>query len=193
MGLVVCPECKNDVSQYAESCPTCGFPVKSFMEEHKLTDIKKVWVCPKCAYYDDGVVAEYMPPYIKCKYCNTTVIEVSDEDGKKLKSYKGAEHVEEKYQFSIHLAKKYSNQFDMDAYKEHRRILAENISRYKAQSARTSYTNIQPSNQPKCPTCSSTKIKKISGTKKIMGAIGFGLLSKSAKSQFECLDCGYEW
>lgn len=48
-------------------------------------------------------------------------------------------------------------------------------------------------NIPKCSTCSSTNIRKISTTRKVAGAIGFGLLSKTAKSQFECKDCGYKW
>lgn len=46
---------------------------------------------------------------------------------------------------------------------------------------------------PKCPTCGSTNIQKISATKKAAGAIGFGLFSKTAKSQFECKNCGYKW
>lgn len=46
---------------------------------------------------------------------------------------------------------------------------------------------------PKCPTCGSTNIRKISASRKIAGAIGFGLLSKTAKSQFECLNCKYKW
>ena len=47
-------------------------------------------------------------------------------------------------------------------------------------------------NAPKCPTCGSTNIAKISTTRNVAGAIGFGLLSKTAKSQFECKDCGYK-
>lgn len=48
-------------------------------------------------------------------------------------------------------------------------------------------------NTPKCPTCGSTNIKKISVTKKLGGVIGFGIFSKTAKSQFECLNCKYKW
>lgn len=48
-------------------------------------------------------------------------------------------------------------------------------------------------NTPHCPTCGSTNIKKISATSKFMGAIGFGLFSKTARSQFECKNCGYKW
>lgn len=52
---------------------------------------------------------------------------------------------------------------------------------------------IEKSNQPKCPTCQSPNIKKISGGAKMLGALGFGLFSKTARSQFECLNCGYKW
>lgn len=55
------------------------------------------------------------------------------------------------------------------------------------------YDNNTNINQPKCPTCSSTNIHKISASKKLMGAIGFGLFSKTAKSQFQCYNCGYKW
>lgn len=44
-----------------------------------------------------------------------------------------------------------------------------------------------------CPTCNSTKVKKISGTAKVAGAAMFGLFSKTAKSQFKCENCGYKW
>lgn len=48
-------------------------------------------------------------------------------------------------------------------------------------------------NTPKCPTCGSANIKKISATKKLGGVIGFGIFSKTARSQFECLNCKYKW
>lgn len=46
---------------------------------------------------------------------------------------------------------------------------------------------------PKCPTCGSTNIEKISTTSKVVGATMFGLLSKTARSQFKCKNCGYKW
>lgn len=48
-------------------------------------------------------------------------------------------------------------------------------------------------NIPKCPTCSSTNIKKIGSISKVAGAITFGIFSKTAKSQFKCNNCGYKW
>ena len=49
------------------------------------------------------------------------------------------------------------------------------------------------SNTIKCPTCSSRNVKRISGMSKAAGAAMFGLFSKTAKSQFECENCGYKW
>lgn len=48
-------------------------------------------------------------------------------------------------------------------------------------------------NQPKCPTCGSTDVSKISAVSKVAGAATFGLLSKTARSQFKCNHCGYKW
>ena len=46
---------------------------------------------------------------------------------------------------------------------------------------------------PKCPTCSSTNIKKVSGTSKAVSVAMFGLLSQKVKKKFHCNNWGYEW
>ena len=48
-------------------------------------------------------------------------------------------------------------------------------------------------NIPKCPTCQSTKIKKISTATKAVHGFAFGLFSKTVHCQFECLNCHYKW
>lgn len=51
----------------------------------------------------------------------------------------------------------------------------------------------QSTNIPKCPTCNSINIKKISASSKVFGAAMFGLFSRTAHSQFCCNNCGYKW
>lgn len=46
---------------------------------------------------------------------------------------------------------------------------------------------------PKCLTCGSANIKRISVTTQIAGVVAFGLFSKTARSQFQCENCGYKW
>lgn len=49
------------------------------------------------------------------------------------------------------------------------------------------------SNTPKCPTCGSTNIQKISGTKRWLSAGLFGLASSDVGKSMVCKSCGYKW
>lgn len=60
--------------------------------------------------------------------------------------------------------------------------------RFGKQFAKTNSTN-----QPKCPTCGSTNIEKISLTKKATGGLLFGIFSSDVRKQMHCKDCGYKW
>ena len=51
MPKVFCPECQNIVSSFAEACPGCGFPIKKYIKEAKLSDFSKTFICPKCGSF----------------------------------------------------------------------------------------------------------------------------------------------
>lgn len=51
----------------------------------------------------------------------------------------------------------------------------------------------ESSNIPKCPTCHSTNIEKISLTKKAVGGALFGLFSSNVRKTMHCKNCGYKW
>lgn len=51
----------------------------------------------------------------------------------------------------------------------------------------------EQSHKPKCPTCGSTNIKKISGLSKAGSVALWGIFSQKVKKQFHCNSCGYEW
>lgn len=42
MGLIICPECKHSVSEYAKSCPFCGCPMNVIIKLNKKEKAKKV-------------------------------------------------------------------------------------------------------------------------------------------------------
>lgn len=46
---------------------------------------------------------------------------------------------------------------------------------------------------PKCPTCGSTDIRKISTTSKAVSVGLFGIFSSKIRKQFHCNSCKYEW
>lgn len=51
----------------------------------------------------------------------------------------------------------------------------------------------QESNVPHCPTCSSTDLKKISTTSKIMNTAMWGIFGTKRHKTYHCNSCGYEW
>ena len=50
MGLIICIDCGNKVSEFAESCPECGCPVEKKITcfECGVLISKKNDICPKC-------------------------------------------------------------------------------------------------------------------------------------------------
>ena len=67
MGLIKCPECGKEISDKADVCIGCGFPIKKHLEEQKKKEeIKnrleeKFW-CPSC-YKQNEIGADY------CAFC----------------------------------------------------------------------------------------------------------------------------
>ena len=54
----------------------------------------------------------------------------------------------------------------------------------------SSYT---PKNTPKCPTCGSTNVEKISTTSKAIGFAMVGIFSSNFRKTMRCKQCGYKW
>lgn len=46
---------------------------------------------------------------------------------------------------------------------------------------------------PKCPTCGSTKVEKISTAKKVVGFAMVGVFSSNLGKTMHCKQCGYKW
>lgn len=60
-------------------------------------------------------------------------------------------------------------------------------------STRTTPLPTPKYNAPKCPTCGSTDVNKISGTKKAVGFLTVGVFSSNFGKTMECKNCGYKW
>ena len=67
------------------------------------------------------------------------------------------------------------------------------LSQFKTNLAAQDASEKIQDNTPKCPTCSSKKIKKISGASKATSVALWGLFSQKVRRQWKCENCGYEW
>ncbi len=46
MSLIKCPECEREISDKAEFCIGCGFPIKKYLKNEEAKDNEKI--CPYC-------------------------------------------------------------------------------------------------------------------------------------------------
>lgn len=193
MALVICPDCGHEISENADICPNCGFPLQKFLEENRITNIHGVLICPKCADLYNGRYTTWgLPQRIKCEYCNSTLIQTKEDRDYLFTTY-GSKAKEQEYNDKcIELAKQYgNNQFDEQMYEYRINKLHEEVQ--ESIKNMNKQNKPQNTNTPHCPTCNSTNIHKISVTSKALNAGLFGLLSNKRKKQFHCNNCGYEW
>ena len=57
----------------------------------------------------------------------------------------------------------------------------------------TQINNNHQCNIPRCPTCGSINIKKITGLSKVGSVALWGVLSRKVHKQWHCNTCGSEW
>lgn len=171
MALIKCTECNQDVSEFAEKCPNCGCPIDIIKQNSNIED----------------EIEGHLYTIINGKKKDVTYfVETILKD----------EHMD--VNSLIEFNRKMRKELDIsqvglfeDAVKECNGAPKE----FNCETL-TEFLNNQrviQSSKPKCPHCKSTNISKISATSKAIGAIGFGLLSKTARSQFKCNKCGYKW
>ena len=121
--MLLCPECNKLVSQFAESCPNCGFPIKKFLDDHNITDPEKFLLCPKCAH-GQTMQKFCVDPYVKCKYCGEIVVE-TEEDIKEMRQLYILKGKEKQYnERCIELAKQYGK-FSQEAFDDAERQIVE--------------------------------------------------------------------
>lgn len=67
------------------------------------------------------------------------------------------------------------------------------MSQFKANLGQQESSKIQTNTRPKCPTCGSTNLRKVSATSKVTSVALWGLFSQKVKKTWHCNECGYEW
>ena len=67
------------------------------------------------------------------------------------------------------------------------------MSQFKANLKQQENSKVEEDNRPKCPTCGSTNVEKISLGKKAVGGALFGLFSSDIRKTMHCKNCGAKW
>lgn len=84
MSLIKCPECTNNISDKAETCPSCGIPINNILERIPVTvsclDCKTEFdlyaeVCPKCGLFNSQKYKYIVPAEPELEtFCNVTSV-----------------------------------------------------------------------------------------------------------------------
>lgn len=178
MALINCPECNKEISDKAEICIHCGYPIKSNKEINmQLYKIQFKKFCNHSMYSKNRLKVVGFVNKIYNKY--------------------------EPYAEHINLNKEY---IIFDGISKKSAELVKRFFESKGciiEILHSNFTNLSEIDKKiisvyeesviRCPTCGSTNTEKISATSKVVGAATFGIFSKTAKSQFKCNHCGYKW
>ena len=182
MSLIICSECGNKVSDRAVACPHCGNPISSlsqwgtihfFWADKKGTSIRKTKII-----LDD--VEEI--GILECNDCISAKVSFGVH---KVCLYQGKHCLIEEY-FDIND----NNHEEFYAFKEKMGLTHAQLKRVFIDF---SDQIMRKKNAPKCPTCGSEKISKISLTRRAIGFEVMGFASNSVGKTFICKSCGYKW
>lgn len=166
MSLLKCPECNHDVSEYAEKCQVCGCPIAII----KNSCNKKNGHLFSIINGEEKDVTYFVNQALNNNYKNN-MVEFKNKMYDELDIY-------DVQQF-VNAIKKCNG--------------APKIYNHEKASVLKSKGEIAQASLPKCPTCHSTNIEKISTGKKVKGSLLFGVLSSDVRNTMHCKNCGAKW
>lgn len=198
MALIICPECDGKVSDKANICPHCGYPI-SEMVVQKESVLYKIRLISSAKSNSDvaGTISEHIKRVTNLDLVKSMNIAISsqpiilnglnEKDAAIVKDYfkqKGIATFIEKDETS---KKQINIIFDKNNILKTDQVISLNDEKSEFEK----YT----SSLPKCPMCGSTNIQKISDFNRASSIIGFGILSKKIGKQWQCNNpkCKHLW
>lgn len=123
-------------------------------------------ICPKCAWFK---------AVRRCEFCDIEMVvtETAVEESMGMSDKQKEELINHYIETLI------KDTYDPEA-REYRKKNEKPLSMYVPQ-------------RPKCPTCGSINIGRISTFDKILGGAMFGLFSSDVRNTMHCRNCGYKW
>lgn len=168
MALIKCPECGKEISDKSKQCMHCGYPIQERLQTNT-----------KC--YIDNYEYDFVDVFNLVKNGKYKEAFLKIRSIYNMSFYNCLNIIE-----FIQLTNSVPEYYDIKVYSKK----DEEYAYKKIISMTDKKVN---SNQPKCPTCNSTNIKKITTTSKITNTVLFGIFGTKRHKIFHCNSCGYEW
>lgn len=143
--------------------------------------------CKKCGRI---VQEEYNNSEQKCDYCNNNLEYIPQQF---LIGKRGVAINDDLKDQFINDYIKSSPEFDQYLFEHREEDMFNKMMSDRAKLAHGASILEEQSRAPKCPTCGSTNIQKISGTKRWLSTGLFGIASSDVGKTMVCKNCGYKW
>ena len=167
MALVNCVECGNKISDSAEACPNCGFPMCEYISyvnnEKQKRKEEKIQLENERKAEEERLAEEKRLANIKCYECCEIIgsVDICPHCG-----------------------------FSMIKYKQK----TEELERKRSDLQRINQNNVSLSSYHSsasvtCPYCKSINVKKISTSSRAVSTLAFGIMSKKIGKQWHCNNC----
>lgn len=140
--------------------------------------------CPKCG----RILYDMLSMQYKCDVCDSVAYEVPNKyiDNFRWRDGDGKHAL-------IEELVKTSPEFDQYLFDHRDEILSNKFAKFNAAMSHGKSITEEKSRVPKCPTCQSTNIRKMSGLETGTSVAVFGLFSRKINKTFKCNHCGYTW
>lgn len=173
MGLLKCPECSNEVSEYADKCQNCGCPIDVIIKKTNQ-NCSKIFINGIKGISDDREID--LTDFNK-KVSKEILLDEYEVMKFLIENYKvkgiDANLIAEVIKFN-------NNEIPADYNECLERMRASNRARVNR-------------NTITCPNCHSSNVKPISGTERAVSVLSLGILSKKIGKSYKCLNCKYTW
>ncbi len=198
--IAICPECgKENVSDSAESCPDCGYQIKSHFEKIKKEEEEKTKRKEKIDSIEKPTKPTVGGGFITFIVVATILVSwyVFDpcfEYGFDAQfilfwflfmfMFVGVPSLIYKWDWNNRVEKYELACRNFEEYKKQRIEYEDKFEQMKQERL---------SKNAKCPNCESKNTKSLSTTGKIVSVSMVGLASNKIGKAYECKDCGYRW
>ena len=206
MTLINCPKCNQKVQNNNAICPICGFTINKTKPNNTIKACSccgaiiwnKTYIgylknyCPECNERNINHKLIELP--ILCDDFENKIYKIKRKSDWELNKYIKSIYRVEKEIFEEYIKNWSSLDISSETYKINMKHLYNQETIPMINSSKATSPEPQKSSFiPKCPTCQSPDINKISITSKAGSLFIWGILSQKIKKQWHCNNCGYEW
>ena len=185
MALVTCPECgRENVSDSAESCPDCGYGIKSHFEKVRSEQRKKEIHELKL----QNVEMPDAPKKMNAAYGLAIFGGIGALGGFAISPTMGLLMLA----FAFWMCYEGLKQYDKELEKYN--LAKSDFEKYKQEVVhQEEQLALNEALKPRCPQCNSTNIQKISTTDRAVSVAMVGVASGKIGKQYKCKNCKHMW